>query len=363
VLKNISKKVLVYLLFIILFLPGCAAPSILSIKNNLAVNPDSGIILDVPFVKQKKSYCGPAALAAVFAYWGNSRSQEEIASSIFSLDLKGALNIDLEKYAKDNGFWAKGDDGDIERIKSRLKAGIPIIVMQKLHPFVLNRYHYTVIVGFSEDKKIIIEHTGENEFVIRSYNGFKRNWYAAGNWMLEIMPLEQVKENMSAQDSVELGVLLEKKGQWDESLKRYYDALRENSQTPMALFNIGNVYLRMGHLDDAELAYRKAIELNKDFPDCYNNMACLFIRKKDYEKAHIFADKALALDANKRFFYLDTKAQIYYAQSKFEDAVAAFYKAETAKQGINQDIVDGFYIFWREKFCLIGKSEIVPVQP
>lgn len=362
-LKQINKKILICLLFFIIFLPGCATPSISSIKNTLAVNSDLGIILDVPFVKQKKFHCGPAALAAIFAYWGNSCSQEKIAASIFSLDLKGALNIDLEKYAKDSGFWAKGDIGDIERIKSRLKAGIPIIVMQKLHPFILNRYHYTVVVGFAEDKQIIIEHTGENEFVIRSYNGFKRNWDAAGNWMLEIMPLDQVKENLSVEDSVELGVLLEKKGQWDESLKRYYDALRESSETPIALFNIGNVYLRVGHLDDAELAYRKAIELNKDFPDCYNNMACLFIRKKDYEKAHIFVDKALALDVNKRFFYLDTKAQIFYAQNKFEDAVAAFYKAEAAKQGIAQGIVDGFYAFWREKFCLIGKPEIVSAQP
>ncbi|MFH1062465.1 MAG: PA2778 family cysteine peptidase [Candidatus Omnitrophota bacterium] len=362
-LKKINTKVIIYLFCIIILLTGCVTPSISSLRNNLSDNSDAGIILDVPFVKQKKLHCGPAALAAVFNYWGNSCSQNKIAEKVFSADLKGTLNIDLEKYAKDSGFWAKGYIGDLETIKTRLKAGIPVIVMQKLHPFILNRYHYTVIVGFDEAQKVIVEHTGEKEFVIRSYNGFKRNWYAAGNWLLEIMPLEQVKDDMSVEDNVELGVLLEKKGQWDASLKHYYDALRESSDTPMALFNIGNVYLRLGQLDDAELAYRKAIELNKDFPDCYNNMACLFIRKKDYEKAHVFVDKAIALDLDKRFFYLDTKAQIYYAQSKFEDAAAAFYKAEAAKQGISQDIVNRFYAFWQEKFCLIGKPEIVSAQP
>ncbi len=346
-----------------LLLAGCASPSISLIRNNLADNLDAGVILDVPFVKQKTFYCGPAALSAIFAYWGNPCSQEKIAEKIFLPGLKGSLNVDLEKYAKDNGFWAKGHIADFSEIKNRVKAGIPIIVMEKLHPFILNRYHYTVIVGFDDIKKVIIEHTGEQDFVIRSYNGFKRNWYAAGNWMLEIMPLEKADDDMSVEDNVELGVLLEKKGQWDQSLKHYYDALRENSETPTALFNIGNVYLNMGELDDAELAYRKAIELKKDFPDCYNNMACLFIRKEEYEKAHVFVDKALALDPDKRFFYLDTKAQIYYSQSKFEDAVDAFYKAEAAKQGIAKDIVDGFYVFWREKFCLIGKPDIVYYQP
>jgi len=329
------------------------------IRNNLADNLDPGIILEVPFVQQKTFYCGPAALSAVFAYWGNSCSQEIIGENIFSPDLKGVLNVDLEKYAKDQGFWAKGYVANFETIKTCLRSGIPLIVMEKLHPFILNRYHYTVIVGFDDKQKVIVEHTGEKAFVIRSYSGFKRNWYAAGNWMLEIMPLEKTKDDLSVEDNVELGVLLEKKGKWDASLKHYYDALRENSETPMALFNIGNVYLRMGDLDDADRAYRKAIDLKKDFPDCYNNMACLFIRKKEFEKAHIFADKALALDPDKRFFYLDTKAQIYFAESKFEDAVIVFHKAEAAKQGIAQDIVAGFYAFWQEKFCLIGKPEII----
>jgi tetratricopeptide (TPR) repeat protein len=360
VLNKPKPKVIVYLLSIVLLLAGCVSPTIPSLRNNLSENSDAGVILDVPFVKQEKLYCGPAALSAVFAYWGNSCSQKKIAEKVFSADLKGSLNIDLEKYAKDKGFWAKGYSGNLETIKSRLKAGMPVIVMEKLHPFILNRYHYTVIVGFSQDKKVIIEHTGVKEFVVRSYAGFNRNWNAAGNWMLEIMPLEKATDTQSAEDNVELGVLLEKKGQWDSSLKRYYDALSANSDTPMAFFNIGNVYLRLGQLDDAEIAYRKAIELNKDFPDCYNNMACLFLRKEDYEKAHIFVDKAIALAPEKRFFYLDTKAQIYYAQSNFEDAIAAFHKAESAKQGISQDIVERFYAFWKEKFCLINKPDIVP---
>jgi len=333
------------------------------IRNNLADNLDSGIILEVPFVQQKTFYCGPAALSAVFAFWGNSCSQEKIAESLFSADLKGVLNIDLERYAKDNGFWAKGYISDLETIKTRLMSGIPLIVMEKLHPFILNRYHYTVLVGFDDKQKVIIEHTGEKAFEIRSYSGFKRNWYAAGNWMLEIMPLEKTTDDLSVEDNVELGVLLERKGQWDASLKHYYDALRENSETPMALFNIGNVYLRMGDLDDAEIAYRKAIDLNKDFSDCYNNMACLFIRKKEFEKAHVFVDKALALDPDKRFFYLDTKAQIYYAENKFEDAVSAYRKAEDAKGGIAQNILESFYVFWREKFSLIGKPAIISSQP
>jgi tetratricopeptide (TPR) repeat protein len=361
----IQRKITVIccLLAISTVFSGCAASNIVSIRKDLAQNPESGILIDAPFVRQEKAYCGPAALASVFAFWGKPQSQEKIAQAIFSNDLKGVLNIDLERYAKDNGFWAKAYTADIEELKDRLKTGMPVIVMQKLRPFVLNRYHYTVVVGFDESKKIFIEHTGQQANAVRSYNGFKRNWYQAGNWMLEIMPLEKADEDVSLEENVELGVLLEKQGNWDASLKRYYDALKENAKTPMAFFNIGNVYLRIGHLEEAEESYRKAIELKKDFPDCYNNMACLFIRKKDFQKAHIFADKALAFPSEKRFYYLDTKAQIFYAQSKFEDAIDTYYKALSQKESISEAVLESFCSFWREKFSLIGKPDIVPPMP
>ena len=358
-LNEIKIRAAFCLAAVCMLICGCAAPNISAVKNNLMENPDSGILIDVPFVKQEGNYCGPAALSAVLSFWSKPCSQQDIAAEIFCEDLKGVLNVDLEKLAKDKGLWAKGNTTDFNSLKNRLKAGIPVIVMQKLHPFILGRYHFTVVVGFSDDKRIIIEHTGHQAFVIRSYQGFKRNWYAADSWMLEIMPKEKAGDGLPAEDSVELGVLLEREGQWDASLKRYYDALRENSDTPVALYNIGNVYLNIGQLEDAELSYQKAIALKKDFPDCYNNMACLFIRKKDFDKAHIFVDKALAFPSGKEFYYLDTKAQIYYSQNRYEDAEIFFRKAAAVQEGVPREVLDEFYVFWQEKFRLIGKPEIV----
>ena len=182
-----------FLLTIIAFLnAGCLSTSVSSLKQHINDNPGSGIIINAPFVKQKKDFCGPAALSSLFSFWQRPVSQDKIAEAIFRPELFGVLNIDLEKYAREQGFWAKGYEADFEDLKSQLLEGVPVIVMQKLHPFILDRRHYTVVIGFSDRHKAVIEHTGSKQSVVRPYRGFKQNWYAAGGWMLEVMPFDKV---------------------------------------------------------------------------------------------------------------------------------------------------------------------------
>jgi len=355
----LNKKINIALFVLILICnAGCVSTSVTALKKDISTE-NSGIVLDVPFVKQEKNYCGPAALESVFKYWGRQYGQNEIAKEIFAPELCATLNVDLERYAKDKGFWAKGYQGDFKTLKTRVLAGIPVIVIEKLHPFALNRYHYVVIIGFNEKRKSIIEHTGTKEYVVRSYRGFKRNWYAANSWMLEIMPAEQVKAELVAEDDVELGVILEKKGKFDVSLKHYYDALAENADSPIALFNVGNVYTQLKLWDDAEGAYRKAIKLKKDFPDCYNNLAYVFLKKGEYAKAHVFVDKALVIAGKKRLYYLDTKAQIFFEESKFDPAIDYFNKAQAELHTVDEPLKRAFYQFWNEKFRMIGRQDLI----
>jgi len=349
---SIKKNIINYFfLAIIVFLnAGCLSTSVSSLELHIKDNPGSGVILDVPFVKQKKEFCGPAALSSVFAFWQRPVTQDRIAKDIFRPELCGVLNIDLERYARDSGFWAKGDDSDFEDLKSCVLEGIPVIVMQKLHPFILNRNHYTVVTGFSDKHQAIIEHTGSSGSVIRSYRGFKSNWYAAGGWMLKVMPFDKVGDINNSEDNIELGTVLELHGLFKEALKRYNTALKIDQQSYIAMFNIGNVYMQMQDWQKAEAAYKQAIALNPSFPDAYNNLACVYLSTKEYEKAHKYVDRALGLYSNKKFYYLDTKARIFFAQNKMDKAVIIIKEAISSSDAVLPQTLKIFYQFWVEKY-------------
>ncbi len=348
------------LAIIVLVNAGCLSTSVSSLKLQIKENSASGVILDVPFVEQKKEFCGPAALSSVFAFWGRPVSQEKIAEDVFQKELCGVLNIDLERYARDYGFWAKGYETDFDDLKRHLLEGVPVIVMQRLHPFILNRNHYTVIIGFSEKHRAVIEHTGSRGPVIRSYQGFKRNWYAGGGWMLEVIPFDKVGDIQNKEDNIELGIVLEKHGFFEQALKRYTAALKLAPESCTALFNIGNIHMRLQNWDEAESAYKQAIALNKTFADAYNNIAYLYLKTGKYKQAHEYVDKALGLGSGRRFYYLDTKAQIFLCQRKISEAIQIIKQAKLNQENVPEEVLVAFNEFWLDKIpetqdILIGR--------
>ena len=334
------------LAIIVLSNAGCLSTSVSSLELHLKENPSSGVILAVPFIEQKKEFCGPAALSSLFAFWQSPVTQDKIAEDIFKTELCGVLNIDLEKYAQDAGFWAKGYNTDFEDLKRNLREGIPVIVMEKLHPFILNRNHYTVITGFSDKHMAIIEHTGSRESVIRSYRGFKRNWYAGGGWMLKVMPFDRVGDIRNKEDNIELGTVLERHGLFKEALKRYNAALNLDPESYIAIFNIGNIHMRQKNWKQAEAAYKQSIALNKTFADAYNNLAYLYLKTGKYTLGHEYIDKALSLNSTRAFYYLDTKAQIFWAQGETSEALRLIKQAKLNQQDVPPQIVMAFNEFW-----------------
>ena len=332
---------------ILLLSTGCATVVDTSyFRQKISQSNSSGIILDIPFVKQKKAYCGPAALSSVLAFWGIKHTQEQIAKDMFQPDVCGVLNVDLEHYAKQHGLWAKGYIADFEALKKRLLNGMPVIVIEKLHPYILNRLHYTVIVGFSDEHGIIVEHTGKIGYVKRSYNGFLRNWQTAGNWMLEIMPAEEVSDDLTAPENIDLGLIFERKGKFDLALERYTQAQMQDEDNAIILFNIANICAKINQLDKAEGLYLKAIELEPEFADLYNNLADIYRKKHAFETAHEYVDKALSFKNKRRFYYLDTKAQIFLSEGNRDQAVKYFSMAESEKGNIDEKTLIRFYDNW-----------------
>lgn len=329
-MHNLKKLPIIVSFMIVVFsIYGCAATKTATFAE-LKANNTRIRHINVPFVKQKKNWCGPAALASILNYWGEPITQDEIAADLYLPTIKGVLNFELEHYAAKKGFWAQGGGGTWQDLKAKVTSGIPVLVLVERGVRLGRVKHYLVITGFSEDESFIIAHDGVTQDSVINKEDFILKWKQMNNWMLSVTPYELVDWTLSKDDYLKLGLLAEKQYKLDFALYNYNKALKLDPKHYLVYFNIGNVYFKMDDLYTAKLFYIKAAELNANFADAYNNLACVYLEAKEYDLAKSNVAKALAIETNpeREVYYLDTLGLIYLNQGRVSQAIVTLKQAE-----------------------------------
>ena len=151
-------------------------------------NENIVIVENVPFVKQKDRFCGPAAMASVMQFYGQNISQQEIAEEIYIPSLNGALISDMENFAKGSGYTVEGTNGSIDMLKSKIDESQPVILLVDKGKWKVSVPHYYVAYGYNDEKKTIILHTGDKEDQKISYDKLDKEWGKMNKLMLVITP-------------------------------------------------------------------------------------------------------------------------------------------------------------------------------
>ncbi len=170
----------------VLLLAGCAAKSFDDVRPGIEAR--GHYIGNVPFFRQGGDDCGPAALAAVFAYWKHPVGVSQISSNIYLPKLRGTLPMDMERYAKENGFATSSPPGSIDALRSALRSDRPVICLLDLGFGPYRRPHYVTVIGFDDGNRLFIMHDGEQADRTKSYDDFEKAWARAGHWMLVATP-------------------------------------------------------------------------------------------------------------------------------------------------------------------------------
>jgi len=142
-------------------------------------------ITDVPFIRQERNNCGPAALAMVLGYYRVRIGQDELAEEIRPERIGGTLNLDLLLAARNHGFDASMPAGGLATVKDYLRRDIPVIALIETSPG-SQRFHYLVIYGYDDRNAALLVHSGRNRALTLPYQQFLPSWEAAENWMLVI---------------------------------------------------------------------------------------------------------------------------------------------------------------------------------
>jgi Flp pilus assembly protein TadD len=69
-----------------------------------------------------------------------------------------------------------------------------------------------------------------------------------------------------------LGVAFDKKGQSEDAIRQYREIIRLEPDRPFAHYNLGNALLKKGQLDEAIIQYQEALRLKPDYADAHNNL-------------------------------------------------------------------------------------------
>ena len=121
-----------------------------------------------------------------------------------------------------------------------------------------------------------------------------------------------LRDPLTPEEHINLGVSYEKKGELDAALKEYKAAAR---RMPLAYLYIGNIHFQQKAFPDAEKSYRKAIEKTGS-PEAYNNLAWLYyVTGTRAREAEQLAAKAVELSPGSEAFR-DTLKKIREKQDR-----------------------------------------------
>ena len=177
--------------------------------------------LDVPYLPQSVLLCGGAALAMVERWWGRRGVYAADFADLVKPALGGILTSELDSAARSRGWDTRVLRRSPEAIQENLLHGIPAITLIQVAP---DRYHYVVVLGWSEGRVVFHDPAG-SPFTAMDEARFTERWNAADGWALVIQPMARAAVDTSVSAPAPMRVEPMPCAPW---LDRALDAAREN---------------------------------------------------------------------------------------------------------------------------------------
>jgi Peptidase C39 family len=141
-------------------------------------------LLDVPFLGQSEMLCGGAAAAMVMRFWGSHDIYADAFSGLIDAERGGIRGEDLVRALQQREWTATTFRGTQAFVASQLELRHPPIVLIEDRP---NRFHYVVIVGWSNGR-VVLHDPARAPFRVVDELVFTRAWAKSDFWTLVILP-------------------------------------------------------------------------------------------------------------------------------------------------------------------------------
>ena len=161
--------------------------------------------------------------------------------------------------------------------------------------------------------------------IIRSY---LQGSYWQNSEMLWSHTIDVTGTNYVAENN--LGGTLEEKGQFNEAIAHYREAVKIKPDVAPAQTNLGNALLRDGQVDEAIVHLQKALEIDPTYAEAYNYMGSVLMKKGQAGEAIRYYQKAVDLDTS----YADAHNNLgvaFLRSGQLDEAITHYRQAVRSK--------------------------------
>jgi Tfp pilus assembly protein PilF len=123
---------------------------------------------------------------------------------------------------------------------------------------------------------------------------------------------------MPYDDRIQLASIYIQSGKSDQAVGILEDATLQDKDRPQAWAMLGEISYSEGNLDEAASQRERALEAGGEDPAILNNLAWVEMARGDAAGALTLVNRALVLNPDPRYAYLDTRARILAKLERYE---------------------------------------------
>jgi tetratricopeptide (TPR) repeat protein len=307
---------------------GCAAYTL----KTPAPGPKARVLTGMPVPNFGMKSCGAGSLSAVLGYYGEPVTLAELDTVLPKGRNDGVVTLDLVLEARRRGYDARMLEGTPELVERELLEDRPVILMLQVMNAPGQRrdlFHYVVLDGVEPASGKVRVQLGDGKQRWTTFKRLDQAWRATRRTTLLIAPGGPGLRTAS-QNALRYAVALEAAGRVDEAIPLYRSLLEDDPGSVLLWTNLGNAEVSRGEPVMAEVAYKRALELDAVNADALNNLAWLLLDQPErLVEAEELARRAVAAGGPDSHLALDTLGRVLRARGLCQEAIEVFTQGLT----------------------------------
>jgi Peptidase_C39 like family/Tetratricopeptide repeat len=261
---------------VLCLLSGCVSlPQSEALRRTGGAGLPPRVELDtVPFFAQEEYQCGPAALAMALNAAGVTTTPAALAGEVYIPARHGSLQVEMLAAARRHGLIAYELEPQLKDVLTEVAAGNPVVVLQNLGLWAFHPYwHYAVVIGYDLDRDEILLHSGARARRAMTLGLFEFLWLGGGRWAMVALPPGRLPASAREAKYAAAAAALERSGHIAAAQLSYAALLRRWPTDLIGMMGMGNTAYVLGHVAQAEAAFRKATVAHPLAAAAFNNLA------------------------------------------------------------------------------------------